>query len=736
MRITRTVLLTLLLAMSAACPALAQGQPRIPTADEVKTLLAKEPINEASWPAWKQRLTDWLGDTSKASEPAYKDAERFLLGLADGNASLPGRFRDDHLAWYLLGYAYLFRQPPKEENNRLAEKVLRRSIEIAPGFARGHRSVALALISQVKPVVNNPQANLGDPRLTEAENALKQAARLDPDLPLAGYEGLIALRRGQAATALAHFEKALQREPHMSAWARFIAECILNDRNVRNPAARIKPLVDRYPEDGALASLYAVGLWGENRMPEAASEFARARDLGTDPALVVGADIVKVIEEAGKPGLFEQFLTIMMWFAITYAGIMVAMAGAGIVLAMKTRGTGALDLLKKQAPEQLVQEGNIARATGETILARLYGFALMIGLILFYAAIPFVIAGLLGATALLLYLIFSMGTIPIKLVVIVFIVGGLSAWAVFKSLFTRPPTGGFGLLKTSEQVPRLHQLLAEVARKVDTDPVNDVFLAPGAGIGVHQEGRGPFGMFGINKRVLTLGFCTLRFLTVGELKAILAHEYAHFSHSDTFYSRFIYQVHMSIEEALYGMKAAGGVITNLNPFYWFLWLYYKSYSLLAAGYSRSREFLADRMAATLYGSAQFKNALEKVSTDGTLFEMTMYNNISALLSEQKAFVNMYEAFTQYRNEQISHDDRNKLYQDLLGEKGSLFASHPTFAERAEAIATLPAVVDPDDRSALELFDRPEEIEQELTKFLTEYMAYMQHLQAQAAAQQQ
>jgi Zn-dependent protease with chaperone function len=241
-------------------------------------------------------------------------------------------------------------------------------------------------------------------------------------------------------------------------------------------------------------------------------------------------------------------------------------------------------------------------------------------------------------------------------------------------------------------------------------------------------------MFGINKRVLTLGFCTLRFLTVGELKAILAHEYAHFSHSDTFYSRFIYQVHMSIEEALYGMKAAGGVISLVNPFYWFLWLYYKSYSLLAAGYSRSREFLADRMAATLYGSAQFKNALEKVSTDGTLFEMTMYNNISALLSEQKAFVNMYETFTQYRNEQISHDDRNKLYQDLLGEKGSLFASHPTFAERAEAIATLPAVVDPDDRSALELFDRPEEIEQELTKFLTDYMAYLHQLQAQAAQQ--
>jgi hypothetical protein len=115
--------------------------------------------------------------------------------------------------------------------------------------------------------------------------------------------------------------------------------------------------------------------------------------------------------------------------------------------------------------------------------------------------------------------------------------------------------------------------------------------------------------------------------------------------------------------------------------------------------------------------------------------MTMYNSINSLLVEQKAYTNMYDAFTQYRNEQITHDERNKLYEDLLGEKGSLFASHPTFAERAEAIATLPAVVDPDDRSALELFDKPEEIEQELTKFLTDYMAYLAYLNAQAQQQQ-
>ncbi len=116
--------------------------------------------------------------------------------------------------------------------------------------------------------------------------------------------------------------------------------------------------------------------------------------------------------------------------------------------------------------------------------------------------------------------------------------------------------------------------------------------------------------------------------------------------------------------------------------------------------------------------------------------MTVYDHIGQLLAEQKAFVNMYQSFQQYRDEQMSETDREALYQKMLAERGSLFASHPTFSERIEAIEMLAAVGVPDSRPALELFDRPEEIEQEMTKFLTDYMAYIQYLNAQAAAQQQ
>jgi len=83
---------------------------------------------------------------------------------------------------------------------------------------------------------------------------------------------------------------------------------------------------------------------------------------------------------------------------------------------------------------------------------------------------------------------------------------------------------------------------------------------------------------------------------------------------------------------------------------------------------------------------------------------------------------MYLAFRRYRDEQLSTKERAKLYQELLQEKESLFALHPTFAERIKAVEMLPRAHNPDPRPALQLFEQPEEIEKKLTDFLTEHMA--------------
>lgn len=708
----------------------AQEAARFPTAQEVKDLLAKEPFSDKSWPQWRKRLLDWIGDKTRGTDEAYQAARLFFKDKSDPSGELPAAYAQDALAWYLLSTGELLAAKNKSQVEaawQRSERALKRSLKLDPNFARAHRNLAWAYLAQAR--------GDKDPLLTQAEAELTAARRLDPKLSLLLFDGKLALARKQYAEAEQHFRKSLDEDGGDLDSATSLAHAIIaNPANQHGLAARVLPIAKRFPNDGVLVVLHALALAADHENRAAYQEMQRARAMGVDPAQVLPADLVARIEDAGAPGVLEHGAWIMLYFAGAYAIVMLMMAVAGVVLASWTRGTGALHLLSN-ASEELVVQGQVGRAQSETALARLYGIVLMFGLILFYLAIPFVIAGLIWLTCLLLYLVFQLDRIPIKLIAIIAVVGFVGAWSVFKSLFSKPASGSFGLPKTREQCPKVYAVLEDVAARVDTDPVDEVYLAPGASIGVHQEGRGPFGVFGVKRRVLTLGLSTMRFLNIGELQSILAHEYAHFSHSDTFYSRFIYQVHISIADALNGMLASGGAFNYANPFYWFLFLYYKSYSLLAAGFSRSREFLADRMACSLYGSDVFASALTKVCTDGTLFEMTMYDNIQGLLQEQKAFVNMYESFKEFRDGQSSRDKLEELKQKLQEEQGSLFASHPTFSERMEAVAPLPKASSTDARPALVLFDQADEIEKELTKFLTDYLAYIQHLQEQAAAAQ-
>jgi Zn-dependent protease with chaperone function len=716
-----------ILFLAILAPRAAARQPGpLPGAEEVDALLRKEPITLKSWPAWRGRLLAWVHDRGNQTDAAFLAAYAFVLKEAEPSGELRGALAGDALAWYLLGSAYLHqRAASREEANqqaRRAEQALRRSLRLDPQFARAHRNLALALLSQGR----------GQNRLPEVEQALQDARRLDPSLPLHDAEAELAYRRGRYEESERILRAALEKEPRDEGLAFALARAIVSNKQNSTEKRRreVQALVDRFPDSGHLACMHGVALALDQSPRKALREFDRARSLGADPEQVVSPNDLATIEQNAAPTLAEWALWGALGFVGFYAAVMLLMAGFGLLLANRTRGRRALALLEGQ-PAGLVAEGQVVRVGGESALARLYALALFFGLLLFYAAIPFVIAGLLAATALVLYAVFLLPRIPVQLIVTVVLIGGGMAWAVFRSLFSKPSSGSFGIPKTAADCPRLHQAIAEVATRVDTDPVHEVFLAPGSAIGVHQEGRGPFGIFGVKRRVLTLGLSTLRFLSAGELRAILAHEYAHFSHKDTFYSRFIYQVHLSIEAALQGMGGSGG-INYVNPFYWFLYLYYRSYSLLSAGFSRSREFLADRMASSLYGADVFASALTKVSTDGALFEMTVYQNIGSLLQQQQAFVNIYSAFQAFRDEQMDTKDREELYRKLLDEQPSVFASHPTFKERIDAVAPLPPAQARDDTPALQLLENPEEVEKELTQFLTEYMAYLQQLQTQAA----
>src|SRR5262249_1636836 len=101
---------------------------------------------------------------------------------------------------------------------------------------------------------------------------------------------------------------------------------------------RVQRLVDRFPRDGDLAALNAVARAGDGSFRSAARELARARSLGTDPARVLPPELVAEIEKKGAPGWPERLAWTLLGFVIFYAVVMLLMAGAGLLLAGRTRG--------------------------------------------------------------------------------------------------------------------------------------------------------------------------------------------------------------------------------------------------------------------------------------------------------------------------------------------------------------------------------------------------------------
>jgi hypothetical protein len=139
------------------------------------------------------------------------------------------------------------------------------------------------------------------------------------------------------------------------------------------------------------------------------------------------------------------------------------------------------------------------------------------------------------------------------------------------------------------------------------------------------------------------------------------------------------------------------------------------------------------MAVSLYGRDVFQSALTSVATQGTVAEGSVIEKVIHALNHNQFCVNAYDLYRQGAGNEETSARRSKLHEELLVEKGTVFASHPTLTERFQAVASFRTAARRDTTPARELLASPEEIEQELTRFVTAYFQQMAQLQSAAAS---
>lgn len=388
---------------------------------------------------------------------------------------------------------------------------------------------------------------------------------------------------------------------------------------------------------------------------------------------------------------------------------------------------------------QLFLEGKKKELFDDKGLLRTFGFLLITLLpFLFYllalalgAAIDFAYYGLM--------LVSNLDRVPVAILIglaIVAIGTGIAILIGFYYLFFPPKRKTLGIVIPENDQRKLWQITKEIATEIKAKPINKIIITPDPGIGVYLEGNLFSTIFGGGKRVLEIGLSSLHSLSVNEFKAILAHEYGHFSNRDTSWGSYTYSMGNSLTSTLralpgpsQGEDSKGGLISlmmALNPAYWLLLLYVMLYFKITSGFSRIREVMADVMAMRMYGGEAFSNGLLKVATNDLIFsEIIQSKFVPELLKEEKTISN-FSKFMEVAFGGLDKKDIDALQNDLLlkNQAHGNYDSHPALKIRIEYAKKFENGVEKDTKPVEELFDNWDEINAKVADLYNARLIYM------------
>lgn len=258
-------------------------------------------------------------------------------------------------------------------------------------------------------------------------------------------------------------------------------------------------------------------------------------------------------------------------------------------------------------------------------------------------------------------------------------------YAIVKGLLTRIGADPVGLRLERTRHPMAFALVDEVAARVQADPIHEIILTPGTDLAVWEE-TALYLPPGAGKRKIVLGMGALSYLTLDDFRCILAHEYAHFSHGDTFYGRFIYQVVNSARALLEELHHHGGKVQYLNPLYWILRLFAALFTHLAAAFSRLREHYADRRAVESYGRELFARALIAMHLEGSFFGQVSLGHLIDGATEGQGIANVYQAVAGTRRALGDEQAANvtEVLDEMLAATTGRLDTHPSLCQRLDA----------------------------------------------------
>ena len=248
------------------------------------------------------------------------------------------------------------------------------------------------------------------------------------------------------------------------------------------------------------------------------------------------------------------------------------------------------------------------------------------------------------------------------------------------------------------------------------------------------------------RKNLMIGMGLMNGLNVSEFKAVLAHEFGHFSQSSMRVGSYVYMANRIIHDMVYNRDRWDMALDQwrgldirlsfmayaLMPVVWlvrqFMVLFYKLLNLLYASLQREMEFHADKVAVSVSGSDAIVTALWKLEFASAAMQQA-YQNVYYAAKQDIYSENMYdqqgailESFKPRMQQLISEMKVNeqgvkKVFGEEVYSTLSMYDSHPPSSDRERNAKTPYITAEMDERHTTVLFQKAIEVQKKLTEEL-------------------
>ena len=444
---------------------------------------------------------------------------------------------------------------------------------------------------------------------------------------------------GQALTlAKEAWSKSGQKDEDSGA---MVAEALLMAENYDEFVRFAGTFKANMPNSAAAAYYNAISLAERGELNAAEAEIDRAKALGVpDEAM---APLLAAINKARDDAFFGLG---------QYRGYLYPIAA---IIALWTVGLVALFVIGRHLSKKTlasIESSDPNDVTGEAqaSLKKLYRRIISIAGVYYYISQPFVIFLVIAFTGVVVLMFLWIGSVPVKIVLVLGFVGVVSIFYMIKSLVTRVKLEDPGRVLTEDEAPALWSLVRDVANTIQTQPVTEIRITHGTELAVYERGSFRAKMSEKAERILIIGTAVLKDFDQNAFRAVLAHEYGHFSNRDTAGGDIAHRVNNDIVRVAESMIASG-TATFYNLGFQFLRLFHFLFRRITHGASRLQEVLADRVAAYHFGADAFREGLRHVIRRELEFSHVADKEVSAALDASRPISNLYELSV--------HDDATK-----------------------------------------------------------------------------